>query len=309
MVQKEEIYYASADGIDRIHASVWMADRKPAAVLQIIHGMQEYIDRYDEFARFMAEKGIAVCGEDHLGHGKSVAENGTYGYFCKEHAVDVLAEDAHQLTLLMKERFKDLPFFIMGHSFGSFITREYITRYGREIAGVILSGTGYQSMALVETGKMMAIMQRLILGEKHPAKFLNQMAFGSYLSKIPDPKTQSDWLSHNEENVAAYCKDPWCNFLFTVNGFETMGRMLERVGSKKRMRAIPKELPILLASGREDPVGGYGRDVTRLYNVYKNELELKVECRIYDGMRHELHNEPGRKTVYDDYFNWVMQII
>jgi len=305
MVKKENLYYQSADGIDKIHASIWTPEGEPRAILQIVHGMQEYIDRYEEFAQFLAGNGFVVCGEDHLGHGESVSSSGTYGYFCKKDPQNVLPEDSHQLTLLMKERHKGLKYVIFGHSFGSFITREYLQRFGSDVDLAILSGTANQPKGVAAGGLLVARCQKLFLGDRHVAKSLDKISFGSYLSKIDNPKTPSDWLSYNEESVAAYRKDPWCTFTFTINGFETMARLLLLVGDKERMKNIPKNLPILLAAGKEDPVGNYGKGVEELYNIYKNEIGLNVFIKLYDHMRHEIHNEPGRQEVYKDYLEFI----
>jgi len=305
MVKKENLYYQSADGIDKIHASIWTPEGEPRAILQIVHGMQEYIDRYEEFAQFLAGNGFVVCGEDHLGHGESVSSSGTYGYFCKKDPQNVLPEDSHQLTLLMKERHKGLKYVIFGHSFGSFITREYLQRFGSDVDLAILSGTANQPKGVAAGGLLVARCQKLFLGDRHVAKSLDKISFGSYLSKIDNPKTPSDWLSYNEESVAAYCKDPRCTFTFTINGFETMARLLLLVGDKERMKNIPKNLPILLAAGKEDPVGNYGKGVEELYNIYKNEIGLNVFIKLYDHMRHEIHNEPGRQEVYKDYLEFI----
>lgn len=308
-IKKETLFYQSADGIDKIHASIWTPEGEPRAILQIIHGMQEYIDRYEELAQFFASHGFVVCGEDHLGHGESVEDGGSYGYFCKKDPEKVLPEDSHQLTLMMKERYKGLKYVLLGHSFGSFITREYLARFGSDIDAAIISGTGYQPESVAKSGLLVARIQKLFLGDRHVAKFLDKISFGSYLSRIENPKTPSDWLSYNEESVAAYRGDPWCTFTFTINGFETLARLLLLVGDKKRMKLIPGDLPILLSAGREDPVGDYGKGVEQLYNVYKDEIGLNVSLKLYDHMRHEIHNEPERLKVYEDYLGFFEGVI
>lgn len=305
MIKKESLYFQSADGIDKIHASIWTPEGEPRAILQIVHGMQEYIDRYEEVAQFFAGQGFVVCGEDHLGHGESVAEGGTYGYFCKKDPQKVLPEDSHQLTLMMKERHPGLKYVILGHSFGSFITREYLARFGSDVDVAIISGTANQPKSVAGGGLFVARLQKLFLGDKHVANSLDKISFGTYLSKIDNPKTPSDWLSYNEESVAAYRSDPWCTFTFTINGFETMAKLLLLVGDKDRIKQIPGDLPILFAAGKEDPVGNYGKGVEEIYNIYKNEIGLNAFLKLYDHMRHEIHNEPGRQQVYKDYLGFI----
>ena len=306
MVQKEELSFKSRDGETEIHAIRWIPEGEPKAILQIVHGMQEYIDRYDDFARYLAERGILVAGNDHLGHGQSRPENGEYGYFCKYDAATVLVRDVHRLKKMTQEKYPGVPYIILGHSFGSFVTREYISRYGTGIDSVIIMGTGWTPGALINVSKFLCKVQKLFLGDKHHAKMLNSIAFGTYLDKIDNPRTEFDWLSHNEESIDAYIANPANNFVFTVNGFSTMADLLGRVENYKKMERIPKELPILLIAGKEDPVGSYGEAVEKLYKIYKDELQIKsVDLKLYDGMRHEILNEPERMTVYEDLLNWI----
>lgn len=306
---KENVYFQSSDGLDKIHASIWTPEKEPRAVLQIVHGMQEYIDRYEELASFFTGKGFVVCGEDHLGHGESVAEDGTYGYFCKQDPEKVLPEDTHKLTLVMKERYPKAKYVILGHSFGSFITREYLARFGEDVDVAIICGTANQPESVAKGGLAVSRIQKFFLGDKHVAKMLDKITFGNYLSKIDNPKTPSDWLSYNEKSVEAYRGDPWCTFTFTINGFETMAKLLLLVGDKNRMKQMPKDLPILLVAGKEDPVGNYGKGVEQLYGIYKDEIGLNVSLKLYDHMRHEIHNEPGRQQVFDDYLNFINEHI
>ena len=311
MVRKEELTYKSRDRQTMLHAIKWIPEEKPIAILQIIHGMQEYIDRYDEFARFLAEKGILVMGNDHLGHGGSVADGkGTYGYFCKKDPATVLVRDAHRLKKLTQEEYPGVPVFILGHSFGSFVAREYITRYGTGISGAIIQGTAFMPMGTIKSLNALVSCLQVIMGEKYRSEMVNNMAFKGYLKNIPNPRTKFDWLSHNEESVDKYIADPADNFVFTLNGFKTMAELLKRVQDTDKMEDIPKNLPVLIAAGKEDPVGSYGDGPEKLYNTYKNQLQMSnVELKLYDGMRHELQQEIGREKVYEDQFAWIKKVI
>ena len=153
MIKKEDLYFNSRDREHKLHAIRWVPEaEKPVCILQIVHGMTEYIDRYDEFARYMAERGILVVGDDHLGHGKSVRAGEPYGYFCKHDAPTVLVRDEHRLKKLMQKKYADVPYIILGHSMGSFITRNYLLRYGKGIDGVIIMGTGMPPKPVLLTG-------------------------------------------------------------------------------------------------------------------------------------------------------------
>ncbi len=310
MVRKEELTYKSRDRQTMIHAIRWIPEGEPIAIFQIIHGMQEYIDRYDEYANFLAEKGILVIGNDHLGHGGSVGERGTYGYFCKNDAATVLVRDAHRLKKMTQEEYPGIPCFIIGHSFGSFVAREYITRYGTGIKGAIIQGTAFMPGSTIRSLSSLVSFLQVVMGEKYRSDMINNMAFKGYLKKIPNPRTKQDWLSHNEESVDKYIADPACNFVFTLNGFKTMAELLKRVQDMDKMEDIPKDLPILITAGKDDPVGDYGAGPEKLYNIYKNDLQIKnVDLKLYDGMRHELQQEIGREKVFADQYEWLKKVI
>jgi alpha-beta hydrolase superfamily lysophospholipase len=310
MVRKEELTYKSRDRQSTIHAIKWIPEGQPVALLQIIHGMQEYIDRYDEFARFLAEKGILVMGNDHLGHGGSVSGNGTYGFFCKEDPATVLVRDAHRLKKMVQEEYPGVPVFILGHSFGSFVAREYITRYGTGIQGAIIQGTAFMPTGTVNSLSSLVNFMQVIMGTKYRSTMINNMAFKGYLKKIPNPRTKFDWLSHNEESIDKYIANPMDNFVFTLNGFGTMAELLRRVQDVGKMDDIPKNLPILITAGKEDPVGNYGEAPAKLFDIYKKQLQIQnVELKLYDGMRHELQQEIGREQVFEDQYQWLKKVI
>ncbi len=310
MVRKEELTYKSRDRQSTIHAIKWIPEGQPIALLQIIHGMQEYIDRYDEYARYLAERGILVMGNDHLGHGKSVTGNGTYGFFCKDDPATVLVRDAHRLKKTVQEEYPGVPVFILGHSFGSFVAREYITRYGTGIRGAIIQGTAYMPTGTINSLSSLVSFMEVIMGTKYRSTMINNMAFKGYLKKIPNPRTKFDWLSHNEESIDKYIADPADNFVFTLNGFGTMAELLKRVQSVDKMEDIPKKLPILITAGKEDPVGDYGEAPKKLYDIYKKQLQIEnVELKLYDNMRHELQQEIGREQVFADQYEWLKKVI
>ncbi|WP_026651519.1 alpha/beta fold hydrolase [Butyrivibrio proteoclasticus] len=311
MVRKEELTYKSRDRQTMVHAIKWIPEGEPVAILQIIHGMQEFIDRYDEFATFLAEKGILVMGNDHLGHGGSVGGKGTtYGYFCKNDPATVLVRDAHRLKKMVQEEYPGIPVFILGHSFGSFVAREYITRYGTGIKGAIIQGTAFMPNGTIKSLSGLVNVLGVIFGEKHRSDMVNNMAFKGYLKNIPNPRTKFDWLSHNEESIDKYIANPADNFVFTINGFKTMAEFLRRVQDTDKMEDIPKNLPILITAGKEDPVGDYGQAPEKLYHIYKDQLQITdVELKLYDGMRHELQQEIDRSKVYEDQYAWLKKVI
>ena len=308
-MKKEDIYFESRDGVSKLHAIVWSDEtKKPIGILQIIHGMAEYIDRYDDFARFMVEKGFVVVGDDHLGHGDSVGENGTFGYFCKKDPATVLVRDEHRLKKLMEAKYPGVPYYILGHSMGSFIARNYLNRYGSGIQGMIVMGTGNQSKALLSASKVLVGLTGFFCGEKHVAKFINKLAFGTYNRAIEDAKTNVDWLTKDEAIVDKYIADERCGFTFTVNGFRGLFELIYRLHKPKNLVTIPKKIPVFFVSGEEDPVGDYGEGVIGAKNDLVRAGLENVSMKLYPGDRHEILNETDKDIVYQDIYEWLESI-
>lgn len=310
MVRKEEFYFDSRDRESKIHAIKWIPDvEKPVCILQIIHGMAEHIDRYDELARYYAKKGILVVGDDHLGHGKTVADGGTFGYFCEQDAANVLVRDEHRLKKIMQEQYPGILYLILGHSMGSFILRNYLFRYGSGINGAIIVGTGMQPKGTVFTARAVTAIQKLFCGSKHVGRFIDKASFGSYNKKFLPSRTQFDWLSREESNVDRYIADPMCGFIFTLNGFAALFQLIDNCYDPENMESIPKQLPILMLSGADDPVGDYGRGVEKTYQFYLQYGMQNVQMKLYENDRHELLNEADREQVYEDIYRWILQRI
>ena len=308
MAQKEDFYFDSRDGEHKIHAVRWIPDiEKPACILQVVHGMAEYIDRYDDFARFLADRGILVVGDDHLGHGKSVNPGEPYGYFCEEDAPTVLVRDEHRLKKMMQEQYVGVPYIILGHSMGSFITRNYLLKYGMGIDGAIIVGTGMQPKPVLKCALALAAVQKVIFGAGHVSNLINILSFGAYNKRVKSPKTSFDWLSRNEDNVHKYMKDPMCGFVFTVNGFQTLFKLIYNLHDKEKLRKMPKNLPVFFLSGADDPVGDYGRSVEVVYQSYKEIGMENVQMKLYPEDRHELLNEVDKEDVYGDIYRWILQ--
>lgn len=307
MVKKEEFTFDSRDNQTKLHAVRWVPEEKVVCIVQIIHGMAEYIERYEALAQYLAERGILVTGDDHLGHGKSVAKGGTYGYFCKQDPATVAVRDIHRLKKLTQEEYPGIPYVILGHSMGSFILRNYLFRYGTGIQGAIICGTGSQPQALVKVSKALAVLQGMILGEKHKAKMIDRMAFGNYNKEIEQPKSGFDWLCRDEAVVGAYNKDPLCGFTFTVNGFYTLFSLLERLNRQDNVNNMPKSLPVHFIAGEKDPVGNYGEGVRKAFDSFRKAGMEQVTLKLYPQDRHELLNELDKKQVYEDLYPWIME--
>lgn len=299
---KQEYFYPSADGVTKIHATKWMPEGEPKAVLQIIHGMVEYMGRYEDFAKYMTEHGYVVVGEDHLGHGESVRSDEYHGFFGKN-GNEWIISDIHTLRTKTQEEYKGLPYLMLGHSMGSFLIRQYITEndasYADGLAGVIVMGTAWQPMAALVTGKGVARAMGIDkVGKKAP--ILESMAFGTYLKRIDNPKTASDWLTKDEAIVKAYRSNPLCTFHFTPNAFYHMFDGMIKAHDIARIKKLPAGLPIHFCAGAEDPVGAWGEGVRKAFVVYTDNTDCDVSIKLYLDDRHEILNELDKEDVYAD---------
>lgn len=308
MIRKEEFYFDSRDRQNKIHAVKWIPDiEKPVCIFQIVHGMAEHIDRYDEFARFLAGKGILVVGEDHLGHGKSVPEGGTYGYFCEHDAANVVVRDVHRLKKIMQEQYPGVLYLILGHSMGSFILRNYLFRYGSGVDGAIIVGTGMQAKSTLIMARTVTAIQKVFCGAKHVGKFIDKASFGSYNDRFEPTRTENDWLSRETANVDRYLADPMCGFTFTLNGFATLFKLIYNCYDREKVESMPKQLPVMLIAGAEDPVGNFGKSIEVVYQSYLDAGMQNVQMKLYENDRHELLNETDRASVYEDIYRWILQ--
>ncbi len=310
-MKKIDFYFDSRDGKTKIHAvryepeEAMLKEGKPVAVLQIVHGMAEYVERYEETAKFFAERGFVVTGEDHLGHGGSVEEGGIYGYFCDQDPATVLVRDVHRLKKLTQELYPGVPYFLLGHSMGSLMVRDYISRYGRGIQGAILMGSGNFSQAQMAVMKALVTEQKYLAKAEKKSRFLHNLIFGSMNKRIADPKTDNDWLSCNEENVAKYNADEKCGFVFTVNGFATLFELIARSVQTDNLEKVPKDLPIFWVSGEQDPIGTYGDGVKAAYDALDDVGLEHQALKLYEGDRHEILHEDDKAQVMQDLYDWM----
>ena len=307
---REDYYYPSTDRIHMIHASIWKpSDARIIGVLQISHGMEEYILRYHAFAAFLTAYGIVVAGNDHLGHGDSVADTSELGYICTGAASAVVVSDLHKLTLEMKNRFPNVPYFLMGHSMGSFLARRYIMNYGQELTGAIIMGTGNQAPAVVAAGRALLGVIGALKGEHYKSAFANQLMFGTYNAQIKQPKAEYDWLSRDERIVEQYIQDEKAGFGFTINGLKMLLSTIQYVEKASNIGKCPKHLPLLMLSGEADPVGNYGKDVRRAYAAFRKAGVVDIQLKLYPDCRHELVNETNKEEIYGDILKWIQSHI
>ena len=305
MTSFTEFFYPSHDGKTSIRAVEWRGEGEIRAVLQIAHGVAEYIDRYAAFADFLCQHGIAVVGNDHLGHGGSTAEGEARIYFGKKNGWQHVVDDMHSLRLEGGKRFPGIPYFLMGHSMGSFLTRSYLIRYPGSVRGAILMGTGQQSPALIKAGRLVAKAEGMRLGWDRWSPLIESIAFAPYNKQFAPNRTSHDWLSVNEENVDRYLADPLCGEQATVGLFYEMLGGLDFIRRSENLAKMDHRRPALFISGWEDPVGDMGKGVIAACNSFRAAGVEDLTLQLYPGMRHEILNETGKEEVYDFILDWL----
>ncbi len=297
---KKEFFYPSEDGETKIHAIEWIPEGEIVGVLQLCHGMVEYIDRYDPYARFMAENGFYVVGHDHLGHGESVTSQEKLGYFHHPDGNACVIGDIHKLRVHTQKKYPGVPYFIQGHSMGSFLVRQYLGKYGEGLSGAVIVGTGDQPDIAVNSGKAICKLLAFFKGWEYRSTFVNNLSIGNYEKKLGKA-----WLSRNQDNVKAYVADPLCGFTFTLNGFYNLFDGILKTNRQEKSGSFNKELPMLFAAGEEDLVGNCGKGVKSVYHRYESQGAKDVFIKLYPKNRHEILNENDKDQVFADFLCWI----
>jgi len=274
----------------------------PKANVQISHGMGEHAARYSRFAEFLTENGYAVYANDHRGHGR------TAGDLCKAGLLgpggwNSVVKDLSNLSIIIN-RENPAPLFLLGHSWGSFLVQDYIHRWGRTLQGVILSGTNGKE-SLLSVALLIATRSIEKDGPEAPAYKLYKSKIAKWNRQFRPNRTQSDWLSRDEHEVDEYIQDPWCGWTIPNEFFFELVKGLRHIWIEADDRDIPKDLPLFIFSGSEDPVGNSTKGVNALLKRYKKQGIMDLEYKFYNGGRHEMLNEINRDEVYRDVLNWL----
>ena len=229
---KKEIFLKSNTNLCDICVQIWEPEKEPKAILQISHGMAEYVERYEDFANYLNSLDILVIGNDHCGHGKSVPKDGIYGYFGENNGWENLTKDLKMVHDYIQKQYPTLPYILFGHSMGSFLARTYAAKYGENIDAFIFCGTAGKN-PILGIAKMIAKSQIKSKGSKTPSPFIDNLAFGTFNKAFSPNRTASDWLTRVDEEVDRYIAHPWCGFIFTTSAFAAMFDGLSFVQSKE----------------------------------------------------------------------------
>ncbi|MGL5592785.1 MAG: alpha/beta fold hydrolase [Cetobacterium sp.] len=271
-------------------------------MVQIIHGMSEYSKRYLSFTDFLNKNRYIVVLSDHRGHGEEALKNGTLGLFSS--SFDILVFDQVNISKNLKEQFPNLPFYILGHSMGSFIAQKHMKVYSKEKFNYIFMGSCYERKFMTFVGK--ALFKSISLLTDNPKKIFNNIIFLGTNSKIKDnDKNSSSWLSRDPKVVKEFLDDPHCGFSYTPKFYYNFLDFLSKLYNRDSFNFVNKATPILIISGEADPIGLYGLGVKSLYNFYLNLGFSKLSLKLYKDCRHEILNELNKNQVYDDILLWM----
>lgn len=300
---RTEAYYKSTTGEDLIRALIWRNDElPPMGVVQISHGLTDHIDRYDRFARFLCENGYVVCGNDHLGHGKEAAKNGKLGDFGERDTDIRMVDDMNLLANIMKKKYPDFPYYLLGHSMGSFLARLYTAQFGDGLSGLILCGTTHVSGKLSVLSEWVLPFGEMIGADKYSDT--GSEVLGKITAKYFKEDDENAWLSVSRENRDEALNDPYFDYPITNASAMMVAKMLLRASSDDCYATVPQGLPVMLISGGKDPIGFFGRGVLSACDKYEY-YGADTFMKIYPGLRHEILNEDDYEGIYNDVLGWL----
>ncbi|MEA4965677.1 MAG: alpha/beta hydrolase [Oscillospiraceae bacterium] len=296
--------YLDSAGKGKIFCRVWEPQGEVRAVLQIVHGVAEHTERYDDFARFLNQKGILVAAEDHMGHGKSLGEGDVQGFFFG--GWEAAVADSRQLQERLQKEYPDVPCFLLGHSMGSFMVRTMLISYPDSgIRGAIVSGTGWQPTAALKLGARLCGSEAKKRGEQAVSPLINKMVFGGYNRHFQPVRTPHDWICTDEAVVDRYEADPLCGFDATVGLSRDMFSGIRRIQNPENLKKMQKDLPVWFFSGSLDPVGNRGKGVRKTVEAFRRAGMRDVSVTLYEGYRHEMLNERNKTQVYADVLRFL----
>ena len=301
-----EFTFDSSTAHNKIFTRLYEPDGEPKAVLQISHGMAEHSALYKPFCEYMAQRGFVVVINDHLGHGRSVTSGALYGHFGEKGGLYNVVEDQRNLQSIMREKYPELPYFLMGHSMGSFLTRTYLIRYPGTVKAAIIMGTGWQPKAVIAGGMAVAKAVGAVVGENGTSDLVTNLAFGAYNKLFAPNRTSCDWLSADEDNVDAYMADPLCGADATVGLFRQMLSGIRFNQKLSNLRQMDPRIPVLFVAGEKDPVGDCGNGVRRTYQEFRRAGVQDCTLKLYPGLRHEILNEKAQQQqIFEDIGQWL----
>lgn len=303
---KNEFYYLSADNKTQIHAVEWKPEKEIIGVIQIAHGVTEHILRYEQFAKFFTQKGFVVVGNDHLGHGTSIAKNSKPMYFGPKNSWNFVVQDIETCRKMTKEKYSDIPYVLLGFSLGSFLVRTYLIDYAKEpIDASIIMGTGYIPNFKIAIAKMIANNEAKKVGEENTSPVIKSLTFETYNKLFKPNRTECDWLCSNEKAIDEYLADPLRGKNYSAGLFIELLSGMQYTSNLKNIKKMNKKIPIFLLSGDKDPVGEFGKGVIKTFDILRKAGIENVDIKLYKDLRHDILHEENRNNIYADIYNWL----
>lgn len=294
------------DGLKLSGMYIEPIEQEAKAVIQIVHGMCEHKERYEEVMRYLAKEGYAVFIHDKRGHGASVLAEEDLGYMYGGNA-EAYLEDILQVNEFAKERYPELPLVLFGHSMGSLGVRTFTKKYDDKIDALIVCGSPSKNPSL-GAGQMLVNVQKKLFGGRHVAKLLAKMSIGSFESRFHEEAGKSAWICSNPEVVKAYEEDPLCGFTFTVDAYQVLFELMKRTYDETGWKLSNSELPVRFIAGADDPCIVNKEQFIQAVDTMKKAGYHKVSAKLYHGMRHEILNETDREKVYKDLVEYLKKI-
>lgn len=276
------------------------------ALVQIVHGIQEHKERYLHFMRFLASRGIASVAADHRGHGKSIRQPEDLGYFYDDKG-EAIVEDLDAISANLRLEYPHVPFAMIAHSMGTLVARKYLKKHDGALDALILSGPVWENPNAKAGRKLVDVLARL-MGDRYISKYVARLVEGSFDKGIPGTQ-KNRWLNTCEERVEEFNSDPLCGQPFTLNGYHNLLLLVEDVYAKEGWQAKNPDLPILFAAGEQDPVIGSPAEFVNQGRTLRDNGYTHIRQKLYPHMRHEILNEVDREHVYEDFYNFLQEII
>lgn len=298
MYTVERLSVMSSDGTHNLAGIVYKPKCAVKALFHLVHGMTEYIERYDHLLSFLANEGFLSFGFDNLGHGKTAKDDEELGFIASKNGYEFLVDDVGVFEAQIRKDYPDLPLFLMGHSMGSFIVRLAATKHDLGLSGLIICGTG-GPLAVTPLGLALTDILRKIYGERHFSDFAENIAFGAYNKRF-EGVSKYDWLTNKREVIETYEKDRLCTFRFTVSAMHDLIKLNALSNSKEWFKNYSFSLPTFIISGALDPVGNYGKGVKAVYENLLKGNRKNIECKLYENCRHEIHNDICQEEMFRD---------
>lgn len=302
--QYKQIVLKQSGELDQTAVYLWRSGATPRAVVQVIHGMREHMGRYGEFAAYLSARGYAVCGHDHMGHGYTGGPDRVYGHFGRRDGVRNLLRNCRRVTQFIHSVYPETPLFLLGHSMGSLLGRLYVLHWPEDLSGFLCLGTSGVHTMLPGARVLAEGVARLRGGEAE-GRLLDRLTSSTFRGRFRGEDADLAWLSRDKETQAHYREDKLIGPRLTNSGYRDLYDLCLAASGDRCFASTDKTLPILLTSGTEDPSGDYGRGVEDVYKRYKDAGLVDVECKLYEGARHELLNEINREEVYGDLYSWM----